>query len=86
MDAEEARQVDAVLRRLGVPGVVAPEDPDDPAGAWRVYDSPDPRTRKDTTADALAAVVAKFQEATPEPTQRAEGGPTRGFVIPPNED
>ncbi|KWT60573.1 hypothetical protein ADL21_18115 [Streptomyces albus subsp. albus] len=86
MDAEEARQVDATLRRLGIPGVVAPEDPDNTAGAWRVYDSPDPGTRKDTTADTLVAVVTKFREANPEPPQRADGGPTRGFIIPPNEN
>ncbi|MFI2234985.1 hypothetical protein [Streptomyces chrestomyceticus] len=86
MDAEEARQVDITLRRLGIPGIVAPEDPDTPAGAWRVYDSPDIGTRKDTTADALAAVVAKFREANPEPLRRADGGPTRGFIIPPDEN
>ncbi|MEU7191686.1 hypothetical protein [Streptomyces sp. NPDC045369] len=86
MDAEEARQVDATLRRLGIPGIVAPEDPDNAAGAWRVYDSPDPGTRKDTTAGALVAVVAKFREANPEPLRRDDGGPTRGFIIPPNEN
>ncbi|UQA94354.1 hypothetical protein [Streptomyces halobius] len=83
MNAEEARQVDTALRRLGVPGVVAPEDPDNPAGEWRVYDTADPTTRKDTTANALVAVVAKFRDANPEPTRR---GPTRGFIIPPEED
>ncbi|OKI04991.1 hypothetical protein A6A06_09950 [Streptomyces sp. CB02923] len=86
MDAEEARQVDATLRRLGIPGVVAPEDPDNPKGAWRVYDSPDPGARKDTTADALAAVVATFREAGTGPARRADGGPARGFVIPPDEN
>lgn len=86
MDAEEARQVDAALRRLGIPGVVAPEDPENAAGGWRVYDSADPLTRRDTTADALAAVVAKFGEANPEPAPRAEPGPTRGFIIPPAQD
>jgi hypothetical protein len=83
MNAEEAWQLDATLRRLGIPGVVAPEDPDNPAGEWRVYDTADTTTRKDTTADALAAVAAKFREATPEPTRR---GPMRGFIIPPEED
>ncbi|MFD4632585.1 hypothetical protein ACFVYR_12690 [Streptomyces sp. NPDC058284] len=86
MDAEQARQVDATLRRLGIPGVVAPEDPEDPAGAWRVYDSADPATRKDTTADALASVVAKFRETSPEPPEKRQQGPTRGFVFPPEED
>ncbi|MEU4208386.1 hypothetical protein AB0F13_00040 [Streptomyces sp. NPDC026206] len=86
MDAEEARRVDATLRRLGIPGVVAPEVPDNAAGSWRVYDSPDPRTRKDTTADVLAVVVARFQEADPELSRDVELGPTRCFIIPPDED
>lgn len=86
MDAEQARQVEATLRRLGIPGVVAPEDPDDPAGAWRVYDSAAPATRKDATADALASVVAKFREISPEPSEKRRQGPTRGFVLPPEED
>jgi hypothetical protein len=77
MDAEQARQVDALLKQLGVPGVVAPEAPENPAGAWRVYDMADPRTRRDVTADALAAVAAKFPGAKPG------AGPTRGFIIPP---
>lgn len=85
MNAEEARRVDAALRRLGIPGVVAPEDPEDPAGEWRVYDSADPATRKDTTADALASVVAKSLEAGPEPSRHPEAGPTRGFIIPPRD-
>lgn len=69
MDAEEARQLDITLRRFGIRGVVAPEDPENLAGAWRVYDDVDPDLRQDITADALAAVA------------RAQG-PTRGFVIP----
>lgn len=68
MDAEEARQLDITLRRLGIRGVVAPEDPENPAGSWGVYDDADPRCRRDITADTLAAVA------------RAQG-PTRGFVI-----
>ncbi|MFH9423373.1 hypothetical protein [Streptomyces sp. NPDC017529] len=85
MDAEEARHVDATLRRLGIPGIVAPEDPGGTGGAWRVYDRPDPGTRQDITPDALAAVVAKFRGESPETTRRADGGPTRGFVIPPGQ-
>ncbi|MFD7665778.1 hypothetical protein [Streptomyces sp. NPDC059788] len=77
MDAEAARRVDVTLRRLGIPGVVAPEEPGRAAGGWRVYDSPDAGTRKDITPDVLAAVVARFGE--PE----AGGGPTRGFIVPP---
>ncbi|WP_043264163.1 hypothetical protein [Streptomyces sp. CT34] len=85
MNAEEARQVDAALRRLGIPGVVAPEDPVHAAGTWRVYDSADPGTRQDITADALAAFVAKFREVNPEPPGKPQSGSTRGFVIPPDE-
>ncbi|MFE2377470.1 hypothetical protein [Streptomyces sp. NPDC059398] len=80
MNAEQARQVDAVLRQLKIPGVVAPEDPENTAGPWRVYDKADPATRRDVTADALASVAAKFPEEKPEP------GPTRGFVIPPKNE
>ncbi|GCD42824.1 hypothetical protein [Streptomyces paromomycinus] len=94
MEAEEARHVEAVLRRLGVAGIVAPEDPERAAGAWRVYDSPDLGRRKDITPDVLVAVVVQFRkaeaeagpeaEADPGPARRADGGgPTRGFIIPP---
>ncbi|MFI0155275.1 hypothetical protein [Streptomyces lydicus] len=86
MNAEEAREVDATLRRLGIPGVVAPADPEDAAGEWRVYDSVEPATRTDITAQVLAAFVAKFREADPEPPGKPQTGPTRGFIIPPNED
>ncbi|WP_328471146.1 hypothetical protein [Streptomyces sp. NBC_00448] len=80
MDAEQGRQVDAVLRQLGIPGVVAPEDPENAAGPWRVYDTAEPTTRRDVTADALASVAAKFQE------ENQGSGPTRGFVIPPKDE
>ena len=80
MDAEQARQVDAVLRQLGIPGVVAPENPENPAGPWRVYDTADPATRRDVTADALASVAAKF------PKEKSGSGPMRGFVIPPKDE
>ncbi|MBT2469054.1 hypothetical protein J7E97_14550 [Streptomyces sp. ISL-66] len=69
MDAEEARQLDITLRRFGIRGVVAPQDPENPAGTWAVYDEADPDSRRDITTDTLAAVA------------RAQG-PTRGFVIP----
>jgi hypothetical protein len=78
MNAEEARHVDAVLRHLGVNGVIAPEDPENLAGAWRVYDRADPVTRRDTTADALVSLAKVFR--------REQKGPTRGFVIPPTDD
>ncbi len=77
MDAERARQVDALLRRLGIPGVVAPEDPENTAGPWRVYDTADPANRRDVTTEALASVAAKF------PEEPSGSGPMRGFVIPP---
>ncbi|MFI2237749.1 hypothetical protein [Streptomyces chrestomyceticus] len=77
MDAEAARHVDVTLRRLGIRGVVAPEEPGRTAGGWRVYDSPDHGTRKDITPDVLAAVVARFGPPG------AGGGPARGFVVPP---
>lgn len=76
MDADQARRVEAVLRRLGIRGVVAPENPEDPAGAWRVYDTADPVVRHDVTPDVLAAVAALLPEE-PRP------GPRRGFVVPP---
>jgi hypothetical protein len=79
MGPDEARRVDAALRRLGVAGVVAPVDPENPAGEWRVYDTVDTESRRDITADALAAVAAHV--TPPEPS-----GPTRGFVIPPKGD
>ncbi|MFJ5737802.1 hypothetical protein [Streptomyces microflavus] len=82
MDAEQARQVDRVLRQLGIPGVVAPEDPENLTGPWRVYDQADPATRRDVTADALAALAAKFRPSTPG----RQTGPTRGFVLPPKKD
>ncbi len=83
MDAEQARQTERMLRRLGIPGVVAPESPDNPAGPWRVYDGADPANRKDTTADALASLAAKFHELSPELPEVRQQGPTRGFVLPP---
>ncbi|MFB7759196.1 hypothetical protein [Streptomyces xiamenensis] len=78
MDAQQARRVQAVLRQLNIPGVVAPEDPNNPAGAWRVYNRTDHATRCDVTADALAALAATFPDEKPAP------GPKRGFVIPTN--
>ncbi|MFJ3497350.1 hypothetical protein ACIPPJ_27670 [Streptomyces sp. NPDC086091] len=78
MDARQARKVGSVLRQLGIPGFVAPEDPENAEGPWRVYDAVDPATRRDVTADALASVAARFPEAEPGP------GPTRGFVVPPS--
>ncbi|MCX5608500.1 MULTISPECIES: hypothetical protein [unclassified Streptomyces] len=72
MNAEEARQLETTLRRLGIPGVVAPEDPENPAGNWLVFDEADPETRRDVTADTLAAL---------SPACGTHQGPTRGFII-----
>lgn len=77
MNADQARRVEAVLRRLGIPGVLAPEDPARPEGPWRVYDSADPADRRDVTFDALASLAARF------PDDELPPGPTRGFVVPP---
>ncbi|MFD8286722.1 hypothetical protein ACFV2B_00630 [Streptomyces lavendulae] len=74
MDADEARELDMTLRQLQIPGDVAPEDPEDPQGAWRVYDEADPDARWDTTADVLMAIAAA--------RQRQRRGPTRELVIP----
>lgn len=57
MTADEARRVERVMRSLGLQGIVAPVDPDAPAGEWRVYDEADPRTRRDKTAEVLAAIA-----------------------------
>ncbi|MGW8376814.1 hypothetical protein [Streptomyces sp. ODS28] len=89
MDAGQARSAEAVLRAAGVPGVVAPVDPRDPEGEWRVYDSADPAARTDTTAAALTSAVAAFRDA---PAQVARDRPAmppgsrsvRGFILPPD--
>ncbi|MBW1600995.1 hypothetical protein JJV70_02515 [Streptomyces sp. JJ66] len=80
MGPDEARRVEALLRKLGIQGVVAPIDPDNATGEWRVYDTADPHARTDMTAAALAAVAGRLPEDDPPPS-----GPTRGFVVPPKE-
>ncbi|MEU7182409.1 MULTISPECIES: hypothetical protein [Streptomyces] len=79
MDAEEARRVDATLRRLGLSWVVAPVDPNDTAGDWSVFDIADPVTREPVKADALASVLAKVAQG---PLPSAGSSARRGFVIP----
>jgi hypothetical protein len=81
MDAEEARDLGAALARWNIAGIVAPQDPADPDGEWRVYDGPNPETRRDITADALAALADLEAPGFPSPG-RTRTGPTRGFVIP----
>lgn len=83
MNADEARVLGAALKRWNIAGVVAPEDPGNPDGEWRVYDSQDPEARRDITADVLAA-LAKLEDSGPRTPGRAGIGPTRGFMIPPD--
>lgn len=71
MNANEVSELHATMRQHGIPGVVAPEDPRDPAGPWRVYDAADPGTRRDVTAETLAAAAAARLRQ-----------PMRGFIIP----
>ncbi|WP_380280689.1 hypothetical protein [Kitasatospora purpeofusca] len=75
MDEDEAQQVANSLRRLGIQGIVSPEDLGDPDGQWRVYDSADPSTRRDITDDVLTVVRGRSRQA-------GQAGPTRGFVVP----
>jgi hypothetical protein len=81
MNADEARGLGAAMKRWGIAGVVAPEDPATPDGEWRVYDSRDPQTRRDVTEDTLAA-LAQLEGTAPGSARRPGSGPTRGFVIP----
>ncbi|GHA75599.1 hypothetical protein GCM10010305_17880 [Streptomyces termitum] len=76
-----------MLREFGIPGTVAPVDPDNAAGRWKVYDTADPATRTDITADALAALAAAVRASGIHPGERGKGqGPTRGFIVPPTDD
>ncbi|MFE5580869.1 hypothetical protein [Kitasatospora sp. NPDC056531] len=72
MDENEAQRVANTLRRLGIRGIVSPEDPDEPDGQWRVYDSTDVVTRRDITDEALAMIKGRSRGI----------GPARGFVVP----
>jgi hypothetical protein len=84
MNAEEAQALSAALKRWNIPGVVAPEDPGNPEGPWRVYDRADAETRRDITAATLAA-LAKCERPGVTATGRTGTGPTRGFVIPSSD-
>ncbi|MGA5824238.1 hypothetical protein ACPC54_41135 [Kitasatospora sp. NPDC094028] len=72
MDENEAQRVANTLRRLGVRGIVSPEDLGNPDGQWRVYDSADPDIRRDITDEVLAITRGSFRKT----------GPARGFVVP----
>ncbi|MFH8379843.1 hypothetical protein ACH4E7_02710 [Kitasatospora sp. NPDC018058] len=72
MDENEAQQLASTLRRLGIRGIVSPEQLDNPDGQWRVYDSADPATRQDITDEVRAVIAGRSRDA----------GPTRGFVVP----
>ncbi|MET8704732.1 hypothetical protein ABZW10_38645 [Kitasatospora sp. NPDC004723] len=74
MDEDEAQQLANSLRRLGIRGIVSPEDLGNPDGQWRVYDSANPNTRRDITDDVLTVVRGRSRQA-------GQSGPTRGFVI-----
>ncbi|GAA4100852.1 hypothetical protein GCM10022284_44680 [Streptomyces hundungensis] len=82
MDAEEARQVGARLRRLGLPPVVAPVDPDGPTGPRGGYDCVDPLVRDRIKADAPASELMKPAEGVHASRRGAGSGATRGFVMP----
>ncbi|MFD9457131.1 hypothetical protein ACFWBC_29080 [Streptomyces sp. NPDC059985] len=71
MTADEARRLNMAMRQLGIGGVPAPVNPEDPSGSWRVYDDADPLTRQDITHWVRSAVAA-----------RTDRPATRGFVIP----
>ncbi|MFF8769215.1 hypothetical protein [Kitasatospora sp. NPDC015120] len=75
MDEDEAQQLSKSLQILGIRGIVSPEDPGDPDGQWRVYDSTDPSTRRDITDDVLTVVRGRSRQA-------GQAGATRGFVVP----
>ncbi|MFD8084088.1 hypothetical protein ACFV4F_20630 [Kitasatospora sp. NPDC059722] len=72
MDKVEAQQVANTLRRLGIRGIVSPQDLGNPDGHWRVYDGTDPVTRRDITDEALAIIRGMSRKT----------GPTRGFIVP----
>ncbi|MCX5390439.1 hypothetical protein [Streptomyces sp. NBC_00094] len=67
MDAHEVSSLHDSMRRYGIPGVLEPVDPQNPAGAWRVVD---PVDRHDITDAVLARVAAVDRHR-----------PTRGFII-----
>ncbi|MFE2305674.1 hypothetical protein [Streptomyces sp. NPDC059411] len=66
MTADEAYQLHAAMRQLGIPGAVEPTDPSDLAGTWHVVDE----AGQDITAYALAQVAGARRRQ-----------PARGFVI-----
>lgn len=70
MDAREVSALHDSMRQHGIPGALAPEDPQNPAGPWRVFDDTSPGERRDITDATLAAVAAAVRRR-----------PSRGFVI-----
>ncbi|MFE7947429.1 hypothetical protein [Streptomyces sp. NPDC057426] len=66
MDARDVSSLHDSMRRYGIPGVLEPENPEAPAGPWRVVDP----VGQDITEATLAAVAAASRRR-----------PTRGFVI-----
>lgn len=53
MDASEVSALHDAMRRHGIPGVLTPVDPQNPAGIWRVVDD----GGRDVTEATLAAAA-----------------------------
>ncbi|WKD36487.1 hypothetical protein [Streptomyces xanthophaeus] len=70
MTPQQACDVHEAMRQFGIPGVVAPEAPDDREGSWRVYDAANPYMRTDITDHVLARIAAARTRQ-----------PERGFVF-----
>jgi len=66
MDAREVSALHDAMRQHGIPGTLRPEDPENPAGPWRVVDD----AGRDVTEETFAAAEAAARKR-----------PTRGFVI-----
>lgn len=67
MDAHEVSSLHDSMRRYGIPGELAPVDPANRAGAWRVVD---PATGRDITHAVRGRVAAAAGQR-----------PMRGFVV-----
>ncbi|MEU9096481.1 hypothetical protein [Streptomyces sp. NPDC048361] len=83
MDAYEAREVEAKIKRLGLSWIVAPMDPNNSEGPWGVYDIADPATREPIKAEAWSAVLAKAADSAHDSRSNQGRTATRGFVVPP---
>jgi hypothetical protein len=79
MTEDQARHVETMLRLYGLPGIAAAVDPDDPSGAWRIYDAADVDTRRDITDEVTRKLYA---DARSESAATATPRAVRGFIIP----